>query len=149
MASNKTRSKTQHAFFGQACELPKRQIPTCADVYRAYIWNQKKNEDVSRINDRIKLLAEEILSLYNQASIPVIEMHSVTVHIKRILDKVTGLEKYPTKSRSSLQFQNKIADFDRLFDVCPCKCFDAGAFERRDCKCPLAMKIPDLEWGFW
>src|ERR1043165_995259 len=51
--------------------------------------------------------------------------------------------------RSSQTFQEKLTAFNKLFDVCSCKCYDAGIHERSSCTCPLLMKIPPLEWDFW
>lgn len=152
MASICTRSKTEHSIFGQAVQLPERQLPTCADVYKAYSWSQKQSEssDVGySVSDRMNLLAEQVKDIYSKASIPTVELYSVTVHLKRVIEKVNKLEKYPVSKRSSLSFQEKVNGFNQLFDVCTCKCFDAGIRERSSCKCPQPLKIPMLEWEFW
>jgi len=149
MASILTRSTTEHSIFGQAAELPERQLPTCADVFRTYCWLQTQSEQPTKVSDRIKLLAELVKDVYSKASIPTVKLHSISVHIKRITDKVNQLEKYPMSKRSSQSFQEKVHGFNNLFDVCTCKCFDTGIHDRSSCKCPLPMKIPVLEWDFW
>jgi hypothetical protein len=152
MASICTRSKTEHLIFGQPVQLPERQLPTCADIFRSYCWSQKQSDssdECASVSDRINLLAERVKEVYSRASIPTVEFYSVTVHIKRVIEKVNQLEKYPLAKRESSSFQEKVNGFDKLFDVCTCKCFDAGIHERNGCKCPQPLKIPLLEWDFW
>lgn len=149
MASTFTRSKTAHSFFGQAVQLPESQLPTCADICRAYSWRQRYSDQDSGVHERIRLLAEQVQQIYSKASIPTVELYSITLHIRRLIDNVTQLEKYPMSKRSSLSFQQKVNSFQKLFDVCTCKCFDAGIRERNSCKCPQLLKIPLMEWDFW
>src|SRR5579872_59989 len=149
MASIQTRSTTEHSFLGQAAELPERQIPTCGDVYKAYFWLQTQSEQPTKVSDRIKVLAELVKDVYTKASIPTVELHSISVHIKRVIDKVNAMEKYPMSKRSSQSFHDKVSDFNKVFDVCTCKCFDAGMRDRINCMCPLQLKIPPVEWDFW
>lgn len=69
--------------------------------------------------------------------------------IKRLVIKVQELSKYSDAKKSSATYQEHLQSLENLFDICACKCFDNGARERSACKCPLACKIPALEWEFW
>ena len=150
MASICTRSVAEHSVFGAAAELPKRQIPTCEDVFKAYCWNLKADDTESKILfKRAQMLAIEVKDIYTAASIPSIDLQCISVSIQRLISKARELEKYPKLKRTSPVFQDKYNSFKKLFDVCPCKCYDAGVTERNDCKCPLEKKIPAIEWSFW
>lgn len=141
MAAIHTRSTMEHSFFGQAAELPKRQLPTCADVFKAFSWLQTQSDQPTKESDRKKVLAEAVKDVYSKASIPTVELHSITLHIKRVIDKVNQLEKYLVSKKTSQNFEEKLQDFNKLFDVCTCKCFNVGIHERSSCRCPLPMKI--------
>lgn len=148
MDSMCTRSVTE-TIFGQAAKLPTRQLPTCQDIFKAYCWNQKIVDHKESVAEQIKLLAEEVKDAYANSSIPTIDVHSIKVRIKRLISKVKELEKYPEGKRRAQTFQSKFKCFEELFDVCICKCFDAGVRVRSECSCPLPSKIPVLEWDFW
>jgi hypothetical protein len=145
----KTRSKSRHCLFGQTCELPRNQLPTCEDVFRDYCYNEKCTQFHTGFNEQATLLANKVKEIYMKASIPTVEFSSIVVRVKRLISKVRELEKYPECKRSSAKFQDKLSSFSKLFDICCCKCFNDGARGRSQCTCRLALKIPTLEWEFW
>ena len=148
MASSGTRSKSRHSVFGFPKELAKNVLPTCEDVFRAYCYYQQL-ETHQTVNDVAKTVANEVTEVYNTASIPVIAFDSVVKKIKRLIERGNDLQKYPESKRTSATYQTALSSFNDLFDICTCKCVDAGILDRKDCKCHVECKIPIIEWNFW
>ena len=148
MASVTTRSTTEHSILGQPTEFRKNQLPTSADVFRAYDY-YVKTAKASSVHERATFVAQEVIEIYDKASIPTVELSSVVIRIKRLVNKVQELGKYSDAKKSSATYQEHLQSLENLFDICTCKCFDNGARERSSCKCPLTCKIPALEWEFW
>ena len=101
MATGSTRSTTERSLFGSPCELPKRQLPTREDVFKAYCWKSYFDESLTRLHDRAQSLAEEVKNIYESASIPSNDIVTITVHIKRLVGKARELDKYPKSERCS------------------------------------------------
>ena len=148
MASVTTRSATEHSILGQPTVFPKNQLPTSADVFRAYDY-YVKTAKAGTVHERATLVAHEIKEIYNRASIPTAEVSSIVIRIKRLVAKVQELAKYSDAKKSSATYQENLQSLENLFDICTCKCFDSGVQERSACKCSLACKIPAIEWEFW
>ena len=148
MASACTRSKSRHSVFGFPKELAKNVLPTCEDIFMAYCFNQQK-ELYQTVNDIAKTVTTEVIEIYNTASIPTIAFDSTVKKVKRLIEKGNDLRKYPESKRTSTTYQEALSSFSSLFDICPCKCVDAGVVERKDCNCPVDCKIPVIEWNFW
>ena len=146
MTSSSTRNKHRHSVFGFPKELAKNLLPTREDVFRAYCSYQKKEKSV---NDIAKAVANDVIKLYVSANIPAIAFDSVVKKIKRLIEKGNDLRKYPEAKRTSGTYQDALSSFGSLFDICLCKCVDAGIVNRKDCKCPVECKIPVTEWNFW
>ena len=98
---------------------------------------------------RVAAVAHEVVSIYNTASIPVIDTKSVVNLIKKLIDKVKGLAKYPSSKKTSIIYQDCLKSLQTVFDICTCKCVDSGIQENSQCICPLSHKIPPTEWSFW
>lgn len=147
-SSSYTRSKSRHSVFGHPKELSKSVLPTCEDICRAYCHYQQ-SEECKSISDIPKAVAAEVNEIYARASIPTIEFDSIVKKVKRLVEKGYDLRKYPESKRSSKTYQESLSGFIKLFDICSCKCFDNGIRDRKDCTCPLASKIPPIEWDFW
>ena len=58
---------------------------------------------------------------------------------------MNDLDKYRLEKRSSSSFENNVQSFQKLFDVCTCKCLRAEISDRNQFSC----KIPEVEWDFW
>ncbi|KAK0041400.1 hypothetical protein Bpfe_029201 [Biomphalaria pfeifferi] len=143
-----TRSSTEHSIFGNPQPMPKSQLPTSADVFRAYDYQLKFGE-CSSVHGRSSLIGNKVKKIYDTAGIPTIEINSVVKRVERLVAKVKELNKYSTSKKSSATFEETFQSLQSVFDVCCCKCFDSGARERSACTCSLPMKIPGLEWNFW
>jgi hypothetical protein len=148
MASIITRSVTEHSILGQPATFRRNQLPTSADVFRAYDYYVKTGT-ANTVHERATLVAHEVKEMYDLASIGTIEVSSVVIRIKRLVSKVQDLGKYSDAKKSSSKYQENLHSLETLFDICACKCFDSGVRERSACKCPLASKIPAIEWEFW
>jgi hypothetical protein len=148
MASVKTRKSVEHSVFGIPQPLPTNQLPTSADVFRAYDYCLKFGS-TSSLHERSSVVAEEVKQVYSSASIPTIEFDSIVKRVKRLVDKVKELGKYAKSKKLCTTYQTSVANFHSIFDVCTCSCFEKGVRERSECVCPLQQKIPLLEWDFW
>lgn len=138
----------EHSVFGIPQPLPTAQLPTSADVFRAYDYCLKFGSTTS-LHKRSSVVAEQVQLIYSSASIPTIEFDSIVKRIERLLDKVKELGKYATSKKSSMTYHAAIENFQRVFDVCTCSCFEKGVRKRLECTCPLQHKISPLEWDFW
>ena len=93
MASAITRSASSHSILGQPTELRKNQLPTSADVFRAYD-HYLKTEKAGTFHERVTRVALEVKELYDRASIPTANISSIATRIKRLVAKVQELGKY-------------------------------------------------------
>ena len=85
-----TRSIAEHSLFGAAAKLPKRQIPTYEDVFKAYCWSLKTDDTEPKLMfKRVKILAIEVKNVYTKASIPSIDLKSIAFSIQRLIFKGT------------------------------------------------------------
>ena len=116
-------------------------LPTCVDVFKAYCYNQTLDEISGSLHDKAKITATAVKEIYEKASIPTVKFNSIVKRVKRLVSKIRELEKYPEAKKSSVTFQEKLSSYSKLFDVCSCKCFDAGIQDRSQCNCPLCCGI--------
>ena len=123
------------------------QLPTSADVFRAYDYCLKFGS-TSSLHERSSVVAEEVKQVYSSASIPTIEFHSIVKRVKSLVDKVKELGKYAKSKKICTTYQTSVANVHSIFDVCTCSCFEKGVRERPECVCPLQQKISLLEWDF-
>lgn len=148
MESVTTRDSTKHSVLGQPAVLKRNQLPTSADVYRQYDYFLK-HENYDSVQKRAASVAQEVISIYSTASIPTIDEKSVVNRIKKLLDTVKDLAKYPSSKKTSITYQDSLKSLETVFDICTCKCVDSGVLEKSQCTCPLLKKIPAAEWSFW
>jgi len=149
MSACNTRSKTEHSIFGQPSELPKKQLPTSEDVFRAYDYCLKDEQCTGGIHQIATKIAEDVIQVYADACIPTVQLSCVIVKVKRLVEKVHKLGKYSENKKTSQTFKGTLYSFKTLFDICSCKCYDSGVRDRSFCSCPLPQKIPAIEWKFW
>lgn len=148
MASSSTRSKSRHSVFGDPKELSKNVLPSGENVFRAYCHLHQETDCIA-VNEIAKLLATKVNEIYAAASIPTIAFDSIVKKVRRLIEKGNDLRKYPESKRTSATYKESLSSFSSLFDICSCKCFEAGIRERKDCTCPLDNKLPAIEWNFW
>ena len=83
----------EHSVFGAAAKLPKQQIPTYEDIFKAYSWSLKTDDIEPKLMfKRVKMLAK-VKDDYTKASIPPIGLQSIAVSIQRLTSKACKLEK--------------------------------------------------------
>ena len=143
MASAITRAASSHSILGKPRELRKNQLPTSADVFRAYD-HYLKTEKAGTSHERVTRVALEVKELYDRASIPTANVGSIATRIKRLVAKVQELGKYSNTKKSSVKYEWNLQSLENLFDICACKCFDSGVRERLACTCPLHVKFQKL-----
>jgi hypothetical protein len=154
MASGKkvaTRLSTKHSVFGQPKQLSSSHLPNKDEVFRCYLWHRnnliERGEKSASTKQIVKLVADDVISIWNKGSIPVIAYRSVLSALEKLIEKGKDLQKYQTDKRSSSSFQDDENRFRELFDICPCKCLSQGIIARDQCRC--AIKVPVVEWDFW
>lgn len=84
MAAVKTRKSVEHSVFGIPQPLPTNQLPTSADVFRAYDYCLKFG-NTSSLHERSSVVAEEVKHVYSSASIPTIEFDSIVKRVKILI----------------------------------------------------------------
>ena len=120
MASYSTRSSTEHSILGQPAAFHRNQLPTAADVFRAYDYYWK-NDTCNSLHERATLVAHEIKEIYDRSSIPTIEISNIVIRMKRLATKIHDLGKYSDDEKSPAKYQESMQSLDNLFDICPYK----------------------------
>jgi ferredoxin-thioredoxin reductase catalytic subunit len=147
----RTRLTTQHTVFGQPATLPRNQLPRKIDVFKCYLWHQNEHYNkISSFAPKTKLLkkvGEEVLSVWNKASMPTIAYKSILESLRKVVDSGQSAQKFGGNKRSTEKFKKIQDEFEKVLDICPCKCVQKGIKERHNCHC--VVKIPLEEWDFW
>lgn len=127
-----TRRSDASSLFGQPAELPWSQLPTAADVGRCFA-HYKKRPNMPNDEPASKA-AKDIISIWSRASLPHIQLRSVTRKILQLVSTAASIKRGgDTMKNSRHEFERSLG---RLFDVSPCSCdFDAG------CTCPAQYKV--------
>ena len=89
---------------------------------------------------RVTAVAHEVVSIYKTASIPVIDTKSVVNRIKKLINKVKGLAKYPSSKKTSINYQDCLKSLQTVFGICTCKCVD-----KRICNVFVHCRIKHLQ----
>jgi len=97
--------------------------------------------------DLLRLVADDVIGIWTKANIPCVSNSGILKALEKVISKGQELQKYPAEKRTSSTFQNNLSDFQKLFDICPCKCRKKEILSRNECKC--VVKVPDIEWDFW
>lgn len=84
MAARNTRKNTKHSIFGQPRKMSLIQLPTCEDVYRAYLYYLNEGMKSNTLLEISKIVANDVQQVYAKASIPTIEYKSIVFRIKRL-----------------------------------------------------------------
>ena len=127
--------------FAAAAKLPKRQIQTYEDVFKAYCCGLMTDDTEPKLMFKmVKILPIEVKDICTKASIPSIDLQSIAISIQRLISKARKLEKYSKLKRTSATFHDNCSSFQKLFDVCTCKCYDAGVKERTYCNASWKRK---------
>ena len=86
------RSSTKHSVFGFPVQLPKLQISSKEDVFKHNLWHRNaasaKGGKTIWTRDIIKLVAYDVISIWNKARIPVKIYCSIVARSEKIIEKV-------------------------------------------------------------
>src|SRR5215475_750342 len=142
-----TRQSTEHSIFGFPSKLPSKVLPTSLDVARHFLF-LKSRPNCSN-NDIYKIVAEEIIKLWNMASIPTIQYQSVLKRVAQLIDYAAKL----CRSKSSSNLHKKyVNSLTHLFDIAACSCPITNESENMEagivCTCSREKKIPKQELEF-
>lgn len=152
-----TRDMTAHSVFGQPSKFSDVKLPTCEDVFKAYLFYRNEAETAASLTqpspptaskrDIAKRIADDLLIVWNKATMPTIAYKSILISLEKVIHKGQELQKYSVEKRSSVKFQTELRSFAEVMDICSCKCVEKGIKERSACLCKL--KVPQIEWNFW
>ena len=92
-------------------------------------------------------VGEEVLSVWNKASMPTIAYKSILESLRKVVDSGQSAQKFGASKRCTEKFKKIQDEFEKVFDICRCKCDQKGIKERQNCHC--VVKIPLEEWDFW
>ncbi|EDV18516.1 uncharacterized protein TRIADDRAFT_62968, partial [Trichoplax adhaerens] len=155
---------TQHFILGDVADLPTETLPTKKEVLLSYLYirNQIKltnnrlllvKKDKMEILDR---LAYKVVSLWNRASIPCLSLKNVK---RKILTTVAALGSFSKINASqrlnTLLIASKKQSYDRLFDICRCKCLKKSFKKEidpllfRDVGCRCSINLQPSKWEFY
>ncbi|KAL4712991.1 hypothetical protein ACJJTC_012061 [Scirpophaga incertulas] len=152
MSQVKTRQTTSCPVFGLPEKLPVSQLPTYSDVMKYYIFikYQLKTDKTTKeptVHDISEILAEEILTIWQKASLPTVSRKRVLQLIRTYHDKYRSLMKPYHGRQTNINYQQKIntftAESHRLFDICSCKCKLTS-----NCSCLKNSRVPKEELPF-
>lgn len=129
--------------FGAPSDLKETQLPTCGDVMRFVnlvklnLSAENKGRDMP-LGEVLPTVADRVTVIWKKASIPVIPKKSVITKLLRYCRKCRGLAK---SSKRNKDFSKEA--FDRLFDICSCRCKDLSI-----CCCNRDLRVPAREIVF-
>ena len=88
---------------------------------------------------------DQVLSVWNSASIPALSVKRCQDMIKSHHDRYNDMKKNYSRDKDRSSFKEKLETFrefsDKLFDIAFCKCSSK-------CTCPRELKIPEAEISF-
>ena len=118
------------------------KLPTTGDVLRAYSFlrNQMKTSAYEPTGMKSKIV-DEILAIWNKASIPTVNKARVLLVFKACHAKIDHLRKLNSKEKKTLRYETKLNEIldksTMLFDIAACKCDEAN------CRCISEKKVPN------
>lgn len=122
--------------FGPPCVFDTLQLPTSADILRRIFlaFNLKYAAEKARkpLISFCAIVADEIVAIWKQTTIPIIESSSVRVKVRRFIE----FYQKAIRNEGKPAFQEFINETHYLFDIAKCQCINI-------CKChKLTDKIP-------
>lgn len=152
MSQIKTRQTTSCPVFGLPEKLPVSQLPTYNDVMKYYLFikyelKTDKTTKEPTVHDISEKLAQEVLDIWQKASLPTVSRKRVLQLIRVYHDKYRSLMKPYHGRQTNINYQQKIntftAESHRLFDICSCKCKLIS-----NCSCSKDSRVPKEEIFF-
>jgi hypothetical protein len=120
--------------FGRYRDLPRKALPTWADVILCCLLEQKSMNKVEKTNNVPKFavaksVSKKLHDLWMRQTIPTISTRRIIANLVICMNKYRDLKKYKKKQHQLLAWKQK------LFDIAACKC-------KIDCCCPDYAKVP-------
>jgi len=143
----KTRKSTEHYVFGQPAKFIQTCLPTNKDVYLHYVFIRNELIASGNANPSKMAVAEKVASdieaVWKTASVPTVAHKSVSNKVQSCVSKAQLVAKTSSSKRSKTD--NQVKEFDKVFDICTCRC---NLLEEKMCTCPKERKVPQLEVAF-
>ena len=114
-----------------------KRLPTFVDVYRHFLFVFVANYAIAK-----KETFDRLIEIWKQSSLPTYVENSALKKLTRYLDEVILLRKSINSPKYEEYCEKHIAKYDKLFDICSCKC--KGPF----CTCPREKRVPVSEVSF-
>ena len=122
-------------------KLKNSQLPTCADVVKAFIHEHSINN--SNIKEKCKVITNQIEEIWAKTTIPRQTHNNVLKRVKDLQQQYSSL----LKSKSSKYFDVMLKKFtdknNQLFDISLCRCRNIY-----ECICKNDSKVPQAERDF-
>ena len=143
----RTRKSTSHAVFGSSAPLPTNVLPTNGQVGKYFLYCKQRPKGANV--DTLKMVTDEIIKVWQTASIPTIQKQSIYKRVAQFINRGSQLCRSGSSTRNQIQFSST---FGKLFDVCSCSC-KITSTPRLDevtvlCKCAKEEKVPQRELRF-
>lgn len=134
--------------FGAPSDLKETQLPTYGEVMR-FVNLVKQNLSLEKngrdlpLSEVLPTVADRVMDIWKKSSIPVIPKKSVITKLVRYCKKCRGVSKSSKRKNSKTVKNFSKEAFDRLFDICTCRCKDLN-----NCCCKRELKVPAREVAF-
>lgn len=145
-----TRNYIKCPLLGAPSDFKGNVLPTKEDVLKCYLLTRYNLKADSRKEPSFfqisNLLADKILGVWKNASLPTVLRKRVLQLIKMHHDKYLQLIRYPKSKRNenyTLKLQDYKTELKSLFDISACKCEDL-----EKCVCKKDKKVPPNEHVF-
>ena len=122
------------------------KLPTYIDIDKHYFYITSFTH--KSVNDRIYLVVDEIISIWESASVPYISRHSIYNKLKRHIPILLKFKKNINKQSFNDSLKKYYLKFNTLFDICPCSCDLRSHRIKRVCNCIRINRIPEAEITF-
>ena len=130
------RSRSSFNTYFPPTTMTYQKLPTNLDIYMYYISLKPCCDASAKSQTAIR-----ILDIWHRASLPTFSKAYVTAKLSTYISIVIKLKKSQNNSKFDTYFQTLKEKYDKLFDICPCKCKD-------QCRCLRLKCVPPSEKSF-
>ena len=113
-----------------------RKLPTYLDIYKHYLFLKPCYGALSKKKTVLKLI-----DIWNRASLPIFSKANISAKLAKYIQDVKKLKKSISNDRFEYFVAAHKEKYDKLFDICPCKC-------EMNCRCTRECRIPPVERQF-
>ena len=144
-----------HFLFGRYSELPLGQLPTYSDIIRCFYLKKSSSAGVNVTaidkNKIINEIALEVMEIWRNAGIPIIEYKSVQTKISKVFSSTEFQNIRDKETRRPIASNHSVLEkYNKLFNIAACKCYsNPAAADSIVCNCKPAHKIPEIDISFF